>query len=169
MRVKPKTSLNLTLDFGVGPIAGAIYLPQLGEFPLALTPFALLFFARPREPGFTPFLLALRPFFYFLVCWLSGHNTLPLSRSLTNPWRSHAVHKPRVTAEVYVWSANQRLSAYGAAFKLRYASAAWDESLGAFANRGWSSPRAWDPGLESRDLCRNPPSGADQPVSLDGR
>ena len=29
MRVKPKTSLNLTLDFGVGSIAGAIYLPQL--------------------------------------------------------------------------------------------------------------------------------------------
>ena len=29
MRVKPKASLNLTLDFGIGSIAGAIYLPQL--------------------------------------------------------------------------------------------------------------------------------------------
>ena len=29
MRVKPKTSLNLTLYFGVGSIPCAIYLPQL--------------------------------------------------------------------------------------------------------------------------------------------
>ena len=29
MRVKPKTSLNFTLDFGVGSIAWAVYLPQL--------------------------------------------------------------------------------------------------------------------------------------------
>jgi hypothetical protein len=87
MRVEPKTSLNLTLDFGVGSIACAVDLPQLASVPLLPRPLALLRFARPGEPGLAPFLLTLRPFFNVLIGWLSGHNAHPHSRFVCTPVR----------------------------------------------------------------------------------
>ena len=95
MRVEPKTSLNLTLDFGVGSIACAIDLPQLASVPLLPRPLALLRFARPGEPGLAPFLLTLRPFFNVLIGWLSGHNAHPHSRLVCTPVRIPRPRTPR--------------------------------------------------------------------------
>jgi hypothetical protein len=92
MRVEPKTSLNLTLDFGVGSIACAIDLPQLASVPLLPRPLALLRFARPGEPGLAPFLLTLRPFFNVLIGWLSGHNASSFAIRMHTSENTQASH-----------------------------------------------------------------------------
>src|SRR5450755_4115124 len=93
MYVTPQTSLEVTLELGAGLIACAMQLPQV---PLPPTPLALLRFARPGKPRLAPFLLALRPFFNFLVRWLSGHNAHPLSLFVDKP-RNHKLRPARDT------------------------------------------------------------------------
>jgi len=75
--VATQASLELTLEHGVGLIDRAVRLPQLSELPLPLTPLAFLGVARPRKPCLASLLLKLRPFFYFLVRWLSRHKPIP--------------------------------------------------------------------------------------------
>jgi len=86
-------SLEVTLELRVGLIACAVLIPQFAEFTPPPTPVALLRFARPGEPGLTPSLLALRPFFNFLVRWFSGHNAYP--RSLFVDKLTHSQVRPQ--------------------------------------------------------------------------
>jgi hypothetical protein len=80
--IATQTSLELTLEHRVGLIGRAVHLPQLSDLPLPLTPLALLGVARPGKPCLASLLLKLRPFFYFLVRWLSGHKPNPFCSSL---------------------------------------------------------------------------------------
>jgi len=147
--VATQASLELTFEHGVGLIDRAVRLPELSDLALPLTPLALLGVARPGEPCLASFLLKLRPFFYFLVRWVSGHKPSPFCSSLATRVvtircalvmdTGHTDTPPDVAG---------RLSDQGAALKVRQWSPGLARCLMPLRSRAVSAPDLLGPSAQ---------------------